>query len=55
MTQTAIGSPATCAERIEAFVRACDLDGLMFIFDEYPAGLAMAGDEILPRLKRAFA
>ena len=53
MTQTAIGSPATCAERIEAFVRTCDLDGLMFIFDDYPSGLAMAGTQILPRLRRA--
>jgi pyrimidine oxygenase len=55
MTQAVIGAPATCAARIEAFVRACDLDGLMFIFDEYPSGLAMAGAEILPRLKKAFA
>jgi pyrimidine oxygenase len=54
MTQTAIGSPATCAEKIEAFMRDCDLDGLMFIFDDYPKGLAMAGAEILPRLRSAF-
>jgi pyrimidine oxygenase len=51
MTQTAVGSPATCAEKIEAFLRTCDLDGLMFIFDDYPAGLAMAGAQILPRLR----
>ena len=55
MTQAAIGSPATCAEKIEAFVRGCDLDGLMFIFDDYSPGLAMAGAEILPRLRSAFA
>ncbi len=55
MTQTAIGSPATCAERIETFLRDCALDGLMFIFDDYPRGLAMAGEAILPRLRRAFA
>ena len=55
MTQTAIGSPATCAEKIEAFMRGCDLDGLMLIFDDYPTGLAMAGMEILPRLRVAFA
>ena len=55
MTQTAIGSPATCAEKIEAFMRGCDLDGLMLIFDAYPSGLAMAGAEILPRLRKAFA
>jgi pyrimidine oxygenase len=51
MTQTAIGAPATVADRIGQFVRYCELDGLMFIFDDYPAGIAMAGREILPRLK----
>jgi pyrimidine oxygenase len=55
MTQTAVGSPATCAEKTEAFLRNCDLDGLMFIFDDYPKGLAMAGEAILPRLRKAFA
>ena len=40
MTQTAVGSPATCAAKIEAFLRDCDIDGLMFIYDDYPAGLA---------------
>jgi len=55
MTQTATGAPATCAQKIEAFVKHCDLDGLMFIFDDYPSGLAMAGREILPRLRKAFA
>jgi pyrimidine oxygenase len=54
MTQTAIGSPATCAQKIEIFLRDCALDGLMFIFDDYPSGVAMAGAEILPRLRRAF-
>jgi pyrimidine oxygenase len=53
MTQTAIGSPATCAGKIESFMRNCGLDGLMFIFDDYPSGLAMAGAEILPRLRGA--
>lgn len=55
MTQTAIGAPATVADRIGQFVRYCELDGLMFIFDDYPAGIAMAGREILPRLKAARA
>ena len=55
MTQAAIGAPATCAEKIAGFVRNCELDGLMFIFDDYPKGLAMAGAEILPRLRSAFA
>ena len=36
-------------------MRGCDLDGLMLIFDAYPSGLAMAGAEILPRLRKAFA
>jgi pyrimidine oxygenase len=54
MTQTAVGSPATCAQKIEAFMRNCDLDGLMFIFDDYPSGVAMAGAQILPRLRSAF-
>ena len=51
MTQTAIGAPATVAEKITHFLSYCELDGLMFIFDDYPAGLAMAGREILPRLR----
>ena len=51
MTQTAIGAPATVADKIARFVRHCELDGLMFIFDDYPSGIAMAGREILPRLK----
>ena len=51
MTQAAIGAPATVAEKIEQFVRHCELDGLMFVFDDYPSGLAMAGREILPRLR----
>ncbi len=54
MTQAAIGAPATVAEKIEQFVRHCELDGLMFVFDDYPSGLAMAGREILPRLRAAW-
>lgn len=54
MTQAAIGAPATVAEKIGRFMRYCELDGLMFIFDEYPSGLAMAGREILPRLRADF-
>jgi len=53
MTQTAIGSPATVAQKISHFMEYCALDGLMFIFDNYPAGLVMAGREILPRLRAA--
>lgn len=55
MTQAAIGSPATCAERIEAFVRTCDLDGVMLAFPDYEASLRRFGDEVLPHLRRAFA
>jgi pyrimidine oxygenase len=51
MTQTAIGAPATVTEKIAHILRYCELDGLMFIFDDYPAGLAMAGQQILPRLR----
>jgi len=54
MTQTAVGSPSTCARQIEAFLRDCDLDGLMFIYDDYPAGLRVTGQEILPHLRNVF-
>jgi pyrimidine oxygenase len=54
MTQTAVGSPRSCARQIEAFLRDCDLDGLMFIYDDYPAGLRVTGQEILPYLRSAF-
>lgn len=55
MTQAVVGSPATCAAKIEAFLRACDIDGLMFIFDDYQQGLLVTGREILPHLRKAFA
>ena len=54
MTQTVVGSPATCARQIEAFLRDCDIDGLMFIYDDYPAGLRVTGQEILPHLRTRF-
>jgi pyrimidine oxygenase len=50
MTQTAVGSPATCAEKVEQFLSYCELDGLMLIFPDYVEGLKMFGGEILPRL-----
>ena len=40
MTQAVVGAPATCAAKIEQFLRDCDIDGLMFIYDDYAAGLA---------------
>lgn len=54
MTQTVVGSPATCAARIENFLRDCDIDGLMFIYDDYVQGLRVTAREILPRLREAF-
>jgi pyrimidine oxygenase len=55
MTQTAIGSPANCADQIGTFLRDCDIDGLMFITDDYDESLRAIGREILPRLRKAFA
>ena len=55
MTQAVVGSPASCAQQIEAFLRDCDLDGLMFVYDDYAHGIAVTGEEILPQLRRAFA
>jgi pyrimidine oxygenase len=55
MTQAVVGSPATCAARIESFLRDCDIDGLMFIFDDYEQGLRVTGREILPHLRKVFA
>jgi pyrimidine oxygenase len=53
MTQTAVGSPATCAGQVRQFLDYCELDGLMLIFPDYVEGLAMFGDDILPGLKAA--
>jgi len=55
MTQAVVGSPATCASQIEQFLRDCEVDGLMFIFDDYQKGLRVTGQEILPALRKAFA
>ena len=55
MTQTAVGSPATCAVRIEKFLRDCEIDGLMFVYDDYIEGLRVTAREILPALRKAFA
>ena len=54
MTETVIGSPATCGDRIGAFIEDCELDGLMLIFPDYVAGLTMFGADILPGLRRRF-
>jgi pyrimidine oxygenase len=53
MTHTVIGAPQTCAQKIEAFLNDCALDGLMLIFADYPEGLRVMGREILPRLRAA--
>ena len=55
MTQTVVGAPQSCAVQIEQFLRDCDIDGLMFIYDDYASGLRVTGGEILPRLREAFA
>lgn len=55
MTQTVIGAPTTCSAKIEAFLRECDIDGLMFIYDDYDRGLRITGRQILPQLRKAFA
>lgn len=55
MTQTVIGSPASCGAQIAAFVTDCELDGLMLIFPDYIAGLTMFGESILPGLRRRWA
>ena len=51
MTQTAIGSPATCAAHVRRFLGYCELDGLMLIFPDYVEGLEMFGADILPGLR----
>ena len=55
MTQTVVGAPHACAVQIEEFLRDCDIDGLMFIYDDYPGGLRVTGRQILPHLRQAFA
>jgi pyrimidine oxygenase len=55
MTHMVAGSPATCAEKMEAFMRECLLDGLMLIYADYREGLTVTGREILPRLRKALA
>jgi pyrimidine oxygenase len=55
MTHMVAGAPATCAEKMEALMRECRLDGLMLIFADYREGLAVTGTDILPRLRKALA
>ena len=55
MTQTAVGTPATCADEIEEFIGYAELDGLMLIFPDYVEGLKMFGADILPGLRMATA
>ncbi len=38
-----------------AFLRDTEVDGLMFIFDDYTQGLRMTGEKILPVLRTLFA
>lgn len=55
MTHMVAGAPSTCAEKMEAFMRECLLDGLMLIFADYRQGLTITGQEILPQLRKALA
>jgi pyrimidine oxygenase len=55
MTQTAVGSPATCSDLVEEFLVHAELDGLMLIFPDYVEGLKMFGADILPGLRMAHA
>ena len=55
MTHLVTGSPATCAERMAHFsaIATARWTELMLIFADYREGLAVAGREILPRLRSA--
>jgi pyrimidine oxygenase len=55
MTHTAVGSPSTCADRIDEFIAETELDGLMLIFPDYVEGLRMFGACILPGYRLAHA
>ena len=55
MTQTAIGSPETCAQQLQEFITFAELDGVMLIFPDYIEGLTMFGHDILPGMRAAFA
>jgi alkanesulfonate monooxygenase SsuD/methylene tetrahydromethanopterin reductase-like flavin-dependent oxidoreductase (luciferase family) len=52
-TQMAIGSPAACAEQLDAFLTERALDGVMLIFPDYVEGLDMFSREIPPFLAGA--
>src|SRR6185312_14474903 len=43
MTHTVIGAPKSCAQKIEALLKDCALDGLMLIFADYAEGIAVMG------------
>jgi len=51
---TIVGSPATCREKLEAYLENCELDGVMLIFPDYVTGLEMLGAEVLPHLRRRY-
>jgi pyrimidine oxygenase len=50
-TQTMVGAPRTCAEKVADYMMRCELDGLMTIYPDYVEGLKMFGAEILPLMK----
>ena len=52
MTTHVIGSAETVAERCEALMSDCELDGMMLIFPDYVAGMKRFTADILPKLRR---
>ncbi len=55
MTKTVVGAPATCVAEIAGFMTDCELDGVMLIFPDYIAGVAMFARDMLPALRGALA
>lgn len=51
MTSRIIGSAKTVAERCQAMLHDCELDGLMLIFPDYVEGLHRFAADILPSLR----
>jgi hypothetical protein len=54
---TVITAPTDAEARARKYRdgRDCDIDGLMFVYDDYVEGLRVTAREKLPQLRRAFA
>ena len=52
MTTHIIGSAETVAERCEALMSDCELDGMMLIFPDYVQGMKRFAADILPKLRK---